>query len=435
MTHQETSVTAISANLRRHSSTGRALLFEFTGAHALEVAGTGRTFRTSDAKELINFGAYATFLVAASHPRIQYAAAEILSSLPGSSRAFANAFTARALQSLNRIMPAPIEKFMLLNSGSEAVEAALKLARLHTGRAAVMHLQKSYHGKTLGALAVTDAEAFRSPFASLLPESSALSRDDADACYAAITTTRPAAVIVEVVQGEGGVYPVPVPLLRAIQSACRESGALFIVDEIQTGLGRTGSMWAFEGVGLKPDVVLVGKALGAGIIPVSVVGATREAFRSFDIDPLVHSSTYGGNPLACAIATAVIEIVESEEIPQTSQEVGKRVMTALTSLVDANAALLTDVTGRGLLIGMHFANPPQAALFIKGCLKKGVITTPCLTTPNVVRLSPPADLSGAMLNRALEIFAEQLAEMGSGAASLRSELGPGMSDSGDNIPS
>jgi putrescine aminotransferase len=167
-------------------------------------------------------------------------------------------------------------------------------------------------------------------------------------------------------------------------------GALLISDEIQCGLGRTGALWATTWLGVSPDVLLLGKALGGGIMPVSAVVATPAAFRPFDRDPFLHTSTFGGNPLASAAVRSCLEVVREIDVPERATVLGKRVRTILDDVVAKRSDLFEGVSGRGLMLGLHCRNSEIAGEFMRNCLHNRVLLTPCLTTPNVVRLTPPA---------------------------------------------
>ncbi|MEH2500345.1 putrescine aminotransferase [Bradyrhizobium sp. AZCC 1678] len=379
--------------LRSHGSTGRSFLFEVTGARDIEVSGAGAWVTVSSGLKYLDLGSYAVFLLGHRHPRVIGGVSAQLNTLPGSSRAFPNEALAAACAALTAVVPMKSPKVMLLNSGAEATEAAAKLARAATGRPLLLHLEKSYHGKTFGALSLTDAELFRRPFVPLLPFTQAVSRSDITAAVAAIRSSKPAAIFVEPVQGEGGVYEIAPEFLRALRSTCDETGTLLIFDEIQCGLGRCGTMWASQAAGVVPDILLSGKALGGGVMPVSAVVARTECFGPYDRDPIVHSSTFGGNPLAAAAVVSALEAIQSERIVQRAADLGAKIRTRLIDLASRWPTLFGHVSGRGLMLGLHCRRPDVSALLIRNCLRRQVLVTPCLTTPHVVRITPPAILT------------------------------------------
>ncbi|MEU6026734.1 aminotransferase class III-fold pyridoxal phosphate-dependent enzyme [Streptomyces tauricus] len=290
---------------------------------------------------------------------------------------------ARAAAALAGLAPDPLSKVMLLNSGAEAVEAALKLARARTGRTGLAHLAGSFHGKTTGALSLTDAAPFRDGLGPLLPGVLRLPRDDAAFAARLIRERRPAAVFAEPVQGEGGVHPLTPDHAQALRRACDEAGTLLVLDEIQCGLGRCGTLWAHETLGVRPDILLSGKALGGGVIPVSAMVATEDAYRPYDHDPLLHTSTFGGNPLASAALLATAEVVTTRDVPALARRAGQRLHTVLTGLVRDWPGLFTGVTGRGLILGLHGTRPDVSAEMMRAALSGRILLTMCLTAPAV----------------------------------------------------
>ncbi|MGH8972969.1 MAG: aspartate aminotransferase family protein, partial [Acidimicrobiia bacterium] len=340
----------------------------------------------------LDCGSVAVFLLGHGHPTVVAAVAAQLGRMTGTSRAFPSAVTAGAAAALAAVAPPGLDKVMFLNSGTEAVEAALKLARAVTGRTPVLHLEGSFHGKTLGALALTDSALLRDPSGPLVPGTARIPRHDPGAAGEAVRRAAPAAVFAEPVQGEAGAFEVPDAVLRALRSACDEVGALLVCDEIQSGLGRCEDWWAHTRSGVVPDVLLTGKALGGGVMPVSALVARPEAFVPYDRDPFFHASTFGGNPLACAAVTAALGVIASEGIPERAQHLGKRLRPALEALTAEWPDLFAGVSGRGLLLGLACRRPDVAGDFYRACLQQQLLVTPCLLRPDVIRFTPPAVL-------------------------------------------
>lgn len=390
--------------VRRHQSSGQALLYRMTGLLDAEATADGSWVTGASGTRYLDLGSYAVFLLGHRHPRVVAAVADQLGRLAGSSRAMPTAAAARAVAALAGIAPAGLSKVMLLNSGAEAVEAAIKLARVSTGRSGVLHLSGSFHGKTTGALSLTDAELFRGPFQPLLPEVGRLDRTDAAAAADQIRAVRPAAVFAEPVQGEGGVFPLATDYLTAVRGACDETGALLVCDEIQSGLGRCGTTWASEQAGVVPDVLLTGKALGGGVVAASALLATPKAFRPYDRDPLLHTSTFGGYPLAAAAVAAAVEVIVDDGVPERAGRVGAALRQLLDGLCRDWPDLFTGVTGRGALLGLHCRRADIAGTFLRAAFSRGVLTTPCLTAPSVVRLTPSAYLTEQELQLAAGVL-------------------------------
>jgi putrescine aminotransferase len=390
--------------LRKHSSKGRAFLYTAAGADDVEVSSESSYITGASGRKYLDFGSFAIFLIGHRPPEIVSSVMSQISRLPGSSRSFPNLEFVTACRDLASLSPEGLDKVMLLNSGSEAVEAAAKLARALTKRPNLVHIEKSYHGKSFGALSLTDSPEFRRNFFPLLPNVTRVSRSNSSSASQTILELKPAAVFIEPIQGEGGIYEVDDAYMLAIRKACTEAGSLLVLDEIQCGLGRSGSMWALQRSGIVPDILLVGKALGGGILPVSALVATIEAFAPYDVDPILHSSTFGGNPLASAVVSTMTNILTKDHIPDVSNTVGLDIKKLLTSLVDSFPNLFIKVSGRGLMLGLHCKGPDISGIFIKHCLQNGLMLSPCLTTPSVLRVTPPVTLIQEDIRLAEKIF-------------------------------
>ncbi len=395
--------TDIYDNIRKHESVGRAFLYSLFGEE-IEASATGSYMTSSSNREFLNWGGYSVFLLGHSYPKIVQAIQNQLGVLPLSTRAFPHTALKQFHVQMASMAPIEIEKFMLLNSGSEAVEAAIKLARIATKRSTVMYLEKSYHGKTQGALSVTDSPIFRDPIPNFVTQTQKISRTDSEEAFSDILSVKPAAVIMEPIQGEGGIFELSQEYCQKIRDACNQVGALLISDEIQCGLGRSGELWPSVRLGLEADIILLGKALGGGILPVSAMLATKSAFQPFDRDPLIHSSTFGGNPLAAAAAAATLSVISENSIPDISRNMGNILKQNLNELASDYPDILEEVLGRGLLLGLKFTTPDKVANFMQSCVKSGLLLTPCLTTPSVVRISPAATMTSQEINKGLDIL-------------------------------
>lgn len=264
------------------------------------------------------------------------------------------AHTAELAERLVAVAPPGLDRAFFSNSGAEAVEAALKLARAGTGRRRLVYTGNSYHGKTLGALSVTGRESHRAPFGPLLPECVAVPFGDLDALAAVIDQA--AAFIVEPVQGEGGVILPPAGYLKAAQALCRRAGAAFVLDEIQTGLGRTGAMFAAEHDGLEPDVLCVAKSLSGGMVPIAATLSRADlwdaAYGSSNRS-MLHSSTFGGGNFAAAAGLATLDALEAEKLPARAAELGSHLRTGLRQLAH-RYDFIREVRGIGLMNAIEF---------------------------------------------------------------------------------
>jgi acetylornithine/LysW-gamma-L-lysine aminotransferase len=263
------------------------------------------------------------------------------------------------------------------NSGAEAIEAALKLARLSTGRTNVVAAMRGFHGRTMGALSLTWTKKYREPFEPLVPGVSHVPYDNIEAMAEAVGDDT-AAIFVEIVQGEGGVYPGPTEYFHALQKLCRERGALLVVDEIQTGVGRTGRWLACQHHQLSPDIVTLGKSIGGGL-PMGVT-AWHDQVGQFKSG--THGSTFGGNPLVCAASRAVIRVMADEKLPERAERSGEWLMAELQTL---SADQIREVRGLGLMIGLELRSKVTPVL--QQLMDEGVWALPAGL--NVLRLLPP----------------------------------------------
>ncbi len=277
-------------------------------------------------------------------------------------------------------------KVFFTNSGAEAIECALKLARKRRQGGEFVVLERGFHGRTYGALSATPQEAKQAPFAPLVPGFHAVAPDDPDALVAAVSD-RTAAVLVEAVQGEGGIHPLESGLLEAARAACDKHGALLICDEIQCGLGRTGALWGFEHAGITPDVMTLAKGLGGGL----PVGACIAAPDVADVlQPGDHGSTFAGGPVAAAAANAVLDVVEDPGLLPEVRAKGERLRLGLEGLG-------LDVRGIGLMLAFRTADGPE--LVRRALTEQRLVLN--ATGPDTVRLLPPLNVTDSEIDEAI----------------------------------
>jgi acetylornithine/N-succinyldiaminopimelate aminotransferase len=278
-------------------------------------------------------------------------------------------------------------KAFLCNSGAEAIECAIKLARKRRPGGGFVVLEGGFHGRTMGALSATPQESKQAPFAPLVPGFEVVPRDDPDALVAAVSDAT-AGVLVEQVQGEGGIHPVPDGVLAAAREACDRTGALLVFDEVQCGMGRTGTLWAWEQSGIRPDVMTAAKGLGGGL-PIGACVAAPEFADT--LQPGDHGSTFAGGPVITAAANAVLEVVDDEEFLAAVREKGERLANGLRGLG-------LDVRGRGLMLAFATADAPG---FVRRALEEQRLVLNA-TGPDTVRLLPPLTVSEDEIDQALE---------------------------------
>jgi acetylornithine/N-succinyldiaminopimelate aminotransferase len=306
---------------------------------------------------------------------------------------------------LAALTPAPITRTFLTNSGTEAVEGALKLAHRATGRKVFVSTHGAFHGRTLGALQVIGTAKHRDPYAALLPEQLRVPFDDLAAARRAVDASV-AAFIVEPIQGEGGVN-VPSPgYLRGLREICDATGALLIFDEVQTGIGRTGALFACEHEGVDPDVMTLGKGLGGGF-PVAAFLTTEDVAKTVALGD--HGTTFGGNPLACAAANAVLRVLDEEKLVARAAELGARLQQRLLAFAAANPAVATSARGRGLLQGLVLRDAARAAALSLRAIERGVLVN--VTAGTVVRFFPALNIPEDDLWPAVETVLELAASV------------------------
>ncbi|MEU5401412.1 aspartate aminotransferase family protein [Streptomyces sp. NPDC005963] len=373
--------------IRRHLSPQLALVYGMNGSGAIESSGRGARLELSDGRAALDFGSYAVTLLGQRHPAVVAAVRAELDAMPVSTRVLGNGTTARFAAALAAYVdPDRLTKVWLGLNGSDAVEAALKLARLATGRTRVLAVEGAYHGKSLGALAVTWNARYRHSLEPLLPGVTHIAADPSS-IPGAFADGDVAAVLVEPVQGEGGVRPLDPGFLHSLASTAHEHGAFVIVDEIQTGLRRCGPSLVSTDIGLRPDAVLLGKALGGGVQPVSAVVATERFYAPLAADPFVHTTTFSGHPLGAAAGTAALAAVET--LAERGERLAQLLSTGLAGLARRHPELITEVRGRGLLWGVEFVTPAVAGDVLLESGRRGLMVSPCLGQPEVLRLLPP----------------------------------------------
>ena len=344
------------------------------------VSGRGARVRDDRGREYIDcIGGHGALALGHRHPalvRALHDQADRIWFVPGS---FATPARARYLERLHAVLPSALDRTFLSNSGTESVEAALKIARAHTGRAGFAAATGGFHGRTFGALSVTHEPHYRDPFAPLLTDVRHVPFNDADALAGAVDETV-AALVLEPVQGEGGVHPADPAFLREARRVCDATGALLVFDEVQTGFGRTGRMFAFEHAGVVPDVLCLAKSIAGGL----PLGATvvREGIT---LAPGTHGSTFGGNPVAVAVADATLEAlldVSGEDLVAAAEVKGRRLADRIRV---AAPPLVRDVRQTGLMIGIQLKR--RVRTYLGPLQERGVLALSAGST--VLRLLPP----------------------------------------------
>lgn len=333
------------------------------------------------------------------HPKIVEAIKMQAEKLISCSGILYNDARAEVVEKIAKIVPKGLTRTFLSNSGTEAVECALKLARKYTGKKEIIVTVKGFHGRTLGALSATWEKRYREPFEPLVPGFTHVKFGDADAVREAINENT-AAVMVEPVQGEAGVNPAPESYLKELREICDENNVLLIFDEVQTGFGRTGEMFACMHWKVAPDVMTMAKGIAGGV-PMGATVAKEEVMNS--LKESEHASTFGGNPLACAAANATIDVIIEEKLPQRSKQLGSYLKEKLEAIKE-NSQIIREIRGLGLMIGIDIRFKVKD--YILKSLEKGLLVlTSGLTT---IRLLPPLVIEKEQVNKTAAILAEIL---------------------------
>jgi acetylornithine/N-succinyldiaminopimelate aminotransferase len=286
---------------------------------------------------------------------------------------------------LAQLLPAPLSAVYFTNSGSEATEGAIKLARRVTGKVEIVAAHKSYHGSTLGALSVMGDEYWRNAFRPLMP--GVWHHDYNSEAFLNAINEKTACVIIEAVQAESGVHMPDKEWMQALRKKCSALGALLIVDEIQTGFGRTGKMWGFEHSDIIPDIVLLGKALGGGM-PLGAFVASKEHMQQLTNNPVLgHITTFGGHPVSCAAGIAALEVLREEQLIEHIEEKSKLFVEAL------HHEKIKQVRSKGLLIAIELESSDLVLASIQGCLANNLFSDWFLFAPNCIRIAPPLTIS------------------------------------------
>ncbi len=398
------------AKYSNHINPYLAKLTSFAG-FGIEMKGEGCYITDHEGRKFLDcLGGYGTFAVGHRHPKVVKAVKHQLDQIALSGKAFFTMQAADLAEKLSEITPAGLDFCFFNNSGTEAVEAALKFAKATTGRNKIVSTIDSYHGKTIGALSVTGREKYRSRYEPLMPGVSFVPFGDSAAAESAIDVNT-ACMIVEPVQGEGGIIVPPDGYLKRIRAACDKHGALFIADEVQSGYGRSGYMFACEHEGVSPDMMTIAKAMGGGVMPLGAVVGRKEIWDAiFSANPLSHTSTFGGNALACAAGLACIQVFEDEGLVERSMVMGRKMKEGFLQVQIQHADLIGEVRGRGLMVGVEFSMDEVGELVVAQLLKRGLCVAYALNNPRVLRFEPPLIIDENEVQFAIDTLDEALSE-------------------------
>lgn len=303
-------------------------------------------------------------------------------------------------EKLTSLLPAALNSVYFVNSGTEAIEASLKLAKRVTGRTRLIGCRRSYHGSTHGSLSLTDNDGKRYRNLPLLPDTGCITFNDAGGIP--LVTRDVAAVVVEPVQGDAGVRVPDAAWLQALRRRCDEVGAMLVFDEVQTGLGRTGRLFAFEHAGVVPDILVLGKALGGGL-PIGAFISSRERMRLLTHDPMLgHITTFGGHPLPCVAGHAALDVLLSEDLVGNAVRMGGLFRELLVH------PRIREVRGQGLMLAVELGDAELVRRVVLGCLDHGVLGFWFLSCPTAFRIAPPLMITADQVREACATIIAQL---------------------------
>ena len=346
------------------------------------VRGKGTRLWDTEGKEYIDcVGGHGTANIGHNHPVVVEALVRQAEQLMICPDMFYNNVRAKLVTTLAQVAPAGLDRLYLCNSGTEAVEAALKFARVATKRTGVIAAQRGFHGRTFGALSATWNPKYRKPFQPLVPGFSHVKYNDMQAIDSAIDDGT-AAVILEVVQGEGGVRLGTESYLKKVEALCRNRGSLLILDEVQTGFGRTGTMFACQHYAIQPDIICVAKAMAGGL----PVGAVLCSDLVKEIPTMSHGNTFGGSPIVCAAALGTLSVLQNSGIIQNAREMGIYFRERLETL---DLRIIREIRGLGLMIGLELKS--RVSPVLKGLMDHGILALPAVNT--VLRFLPPLSIT------------------------------------------
>jgi acetylornithine/LysW-gamma-L-lysine aminotransferase len=342
-------------------------------------------------------GSYGVAVVGHCHPKVVEAVKKQVETLIACHASFYNDARSELLQKIIKLPPKGLNRVFLCNSGAESVECAIKLARRYTGKPEIISLMGAFHGKTMGALSATWKKKYRAPFMPLVPGFKHVPPDNLEKMRAAITD-KTAAVLVEPIRGEGGILVPSDDFLPGLRELCDEKGVLLIFDEVQTGFGRTGKVFACEHWNVAPDILCAAKSWAGGV-PMGATFAREEVMAAFQKGE--QSSTFSGNPLVCAAASAAIDVLVEEKLPERAATLGNYFQGKLQAFAE-KYNIVREVRGLGLMIGMEMRFDVYNLLV--GCMERGVLVLDA--GRNVLRFLPPLVIEKEQIDRVVEVLDE-----------------------------
>jgi len=384
---------------------------------AIEWSGRGSHFQDIAGRQWVDcLGGYGIYSAGINHPKIVRAVKSQLERMPLSSQELLDPLRGALAELLGELAPGDLQNCFFINNGTDAIEGAMKLARLYTGKPGFISCVRGFHGKSYGALSLMGKGEFRLAFEPLLQDVYFVPFGDADAVEAELRKAEAvgmaiAGVVAEPVQGEAGAIVPPDDYWPRLREICTRFGVLLIADEVQTGMGRTGRMFAGEHWDVVPDIICLGKALGGGVMPLSAFMSTPQIWKVLEPNPFIHSSTFGGNPLACAAGIAAVNVTLEEDLPGQAAATGEYLLAELRKLQKRFAQHLIEVRGLGLLIGMEFVDTEFGYAVAAGLFKRGVLVAGTLLSAKTLRIEPALNIPRPLVDEVLEKLEEVLVEL------------------------
>ena len=384
---------------------------------AVEWTGRGATFKDALGREFIDcLGGFGLFNLGWAHPKVVRAVQAQMEKSPLPTQELLDPLRGMLAHLLAEITPGDIQYSFFVSSGTEAVEGAMKLAKLYTRKSGFIAAVRGFHGKTTGSLSLTGKAAFRRPAMPLLNSVFHVPYGDAGAVEQQLRIAREvgndiAAVVMEPVQGEAGAIVPPDDFWPRLRQLCDEYEVLLIADEVQTGMGRTGKLWGVEHWNVVPDIITSAKALGGGVMPIGAFMSTPKIWSVMNSNPFIHTSTTGGNPLACAAAIAAINVTLEEQIVEQAATKGEYFIKQLKEIAARHPDIYAYITGKGLLIGQHFVNDDVGYAVASGLFKRGVLISGTLNNSRVIRVEPPLVITQAEIDTILNRLEDTIQEI------------------------
>jgi len=380
---------------------------------AVEWEDEGAVFRDVNGKEFIDMlGGFGIYVVGHRHPKVLKAVTDQLQKQAIHSQELIDPLRTYLAKLVSQITPGDLQYSFFSNSGTESVEGCLKMAMLTTGRRKLIGTIGAFHGKSLGSLGGTSKAFFREPFLPLLNwthvpfgdvDSLAMILKSGD-----FTGDRVAAVVIEPIQGEGGIMVAPPGYLKAARDLCDQYGAMLVFDEVQSGMGRTGRMCACEHDGVTPDLMALGKGFGGGVMPIGAVVGTQKTWQKYIDNPFLHTTTFGGNPLACAAAIATIHVLLEENLLQAAAEKGEYLLKQINALAQKHPKVLKLCRGRGLMLGMEFMDNDLGYKVATELFARQILISGTYINARVLRIEPSLTIGYPQLDRFLGALEESL---------------------------